>query len=320
MDISKLNFPKLSGSNYGLWKVNLAMALTLMSLYYTVTDNLPADPVALAKYQEDSLKAVAAMALTCADHLKPVVARQVSAKVAWDYLASIYAPRSAGRDILIQRQFDDLRMLPTEAIDVYLGRAQELYADMQTNGMPTTEHHIVSKLIAGLPPRFDTLVCYYQQSEAPLTFAHVSTKLIHHELYLAARQTTTIETAAFTSKVNTSSDNNRHDSGRQSQTSVSRSYNSGNNTSTKSNYDRNKTCNFCHRRGHAESDCRTKQRQQGNPSTNTTSTPQTHTHETPPHARTRQPGARPRVVHGLPVLRLCAHRDQGARDAAGRAA
>ncbi len=196
--ISKHEIPVLTQDNYPEWKGRCRLYLELKGYWPAVM--MPAEALDMApeELKEASLKAKSIIGLSVSKHHLNMVLSCANANEAWTSLQKVFEPQIAGRAIKLQRELANMRMLPDEPVDVYFGRARDLYADLQLAGVPVSENQVVTSAITGLPSRFDTIAVYYQQQQGILTFTDVQAAMITHEAVQAIRdQNNASEQVAF---------------------------------------------------------------------------------------------------------------------------
>ena len=166
----KAELPILDANNYTLWKHKMRLYLTLKDLWHVIEAPTDATP-------KESAKALSIVGLCVADHHVPLVTTCTSAYEAWETLRRIFEPQIAGRAIKLQRDLAHLRMKADESVEVYMGRARQLYTDLMNAGVSTSEHQVVTGAIAGLPARFDGIIILYG-----VTLAQTERRRLHRSL------------------------------------------------------------------------------------------------------------------------------------------
>ena len=241
--LDKFDIEVLDSDNYYIWKQRMEMFLIVKDLWIYVKFGIPAEDTA-AIVLDGKAKAYIGMAVKT--HLLSIVMTSGTSKAAWDALASMFEPKIAARQIVLQRDFLSLRKMPDETLNRYLGRVRELYGELLSVDFPISERVLVTTMLAGLPSEFDDVVTVYTQKkeDESLDLNEIQAKLISHEnLNKAKLQSHPIEVPAF-----------GHFSGPTRRPSpspaVRRNAQFGNNRRFNGN------CNYCGITDHMKRDCR----------------------------------------------------------------
>ncbi|GAX82386.1 hypothetical protein CEUSTIGMA_g9814.t1 [Chlamydomonas eustigma] len=132
--------------NWPIWSTRMEFALDRKGLWDVITAERITDENA-----EKDRKAKALIGQYVKDHLLFTVKRAASAREAWEALKELYAQRSVARKQELRIKLTNLRMLPEEDIARYVGRAQQLSADLRASGAEVKELELVKSILAGLP-------------------------------------------------------------------------------------------------------------------------------------------------------------------------
>jgi hypothetical protein len=132
--------------NWPIWSTRMEFALEGQGLW----DVVNAAEVTEANAEKDR-KAKALIGHYVKDHLLFAVKRAASAREAWEALKALYVQRSVARKQELRIKLTNLRMLPEEDMARFVGRAQQLSADLQASGAEVRELELVQAILAGLP-------------------------------------------------------------------------------------------------------------------------------------------------------------------------
>jgi transposase InsO family protein len=164
--------------NWPIWSTRMEFALDRKGLWDVVT----AERITEDNAVKDR-KAKALIGQYVKDHLLFTVKRAASAREAWEALKELYVQRSVARKQELRIKLTNLRMLPEEDMARYVGRAQQLSADLQASGAEVKELELVQSILAGLPKEYETLVQMIVDfaTDGDMTVLKVMPKLLNAE-------------------------------------------------------------------------------------------------------------------------------------------
>ena len=90
----------------------------------------------------------------------------VKPKELWTYLQKKYTPKDTMRCITLIRKFHALIMEDGESLLNFIHRVETLAADLGEVGEPITDKMVAWTLLAGLPPKYDSLIMGYAASHS----------------------------------------------------------------------------------------------------------------------------------------------------------
>ncbi|GAX86590.1 hypothetical protein CEUSTIGMA_g13998.t1, partial [Chlamydomonas eustigma] len=164
--------------NWPIWSTRMEFALDRKGLWNVIT----AERITEENAEKDR-KAKALIGQYVKDHLLFTVKRAASAREAWEALKELYVQRSVARKQELRIKMTNLRMLPEEDMARYVGRAQQLSADLQASGAEVKELELVQPILAGLPKEYETLVQMIVDfaTDGDMTVLKVMPKLLNAE-------------------------------------------------------------------------------------------------------------------------------------------
>ena len=179
----KLHIIRFNGNDFTVWKAQVEAVFTMKNIQPTLTktesDYAVADRPAF-KVVDVQAKAL----LLCG--LEPKFARMVikckTAKEIWDRLSAIHEQNSMSSRMVLQRDFFDLKMKPTEKIQDYVSRAVILSGQLEDIGSAINEKTVVSKIVSGLTEDYQAFMTYWMNTaETEQTIGNLLAKLMAEE-------------------------------------------------------------------------------------------------------------------------------------------
>ncbi len=217
--------------NWPIWSTRMEFALEGQGLW----DVVNAAEVTEANAEKDR-KAKALIGHYVKDHLLFAVKRAASAREAWEALKALYVQRSVARKQELRIKLTNLRMLPEEDMARFVGRAQQLSADLQASGAEVRELELVQAILAGLPKEYETLVQMIVDfaNEGDMTVLKVMPKLLNAEQRFARDKEEHVTALAANQ----------------------RAYKRGNGQrQVRMDNKETRECHYCHKAGHIKKNC-----------------------------------------------------------------
>lgn len=165
-------FPKLDGSNYADWKVDVKMALAAKGLdkFIDLTITPPTDATLLAEFNEKKSKTLGFLYLTLSREIKRLLSSATDPAKAWDILKKTYEPTSRARIAMLRHAFITCKPTNDERIECFLNRVREAAAALAEAGTTVPDSEISYQMIGSLPPEYNGVVLnIYQWSDADFT-------------------------------------------------------------------------------------------------------------------------------------------------------
>ncbi len=170
-----------------------------------------------------------------------------TAKGLWDKLEATFTAQHNARRLLLRQELNSLKKAPTESIAEFVARAKELATNLEAVGHKPKDSEFSLSLLAGLPKEYSVLVTILGTLKQMQTLDELLPSMLQVEQRIRAHEQETIPIYGARNGM-------RRKQPRQNQQRNSRS-------------DRPRfqgSCHYCGKKGHMESECRTrKQDQQG---------------------------------------------------------
>ena len=152
----------LDGSNYIEWADRMEDLLKCQGLWIILTNDAFEKDAMKKEWLQDKTLGMIKLAINRKAVAVPTSLKKP--KDLWDYLQSKYTPKDTMRCITLVRKFHSLIMEETETLPNYIHRVETLSADLEEVGEPISDRMIAWTLLAGLPPKYDSLVMGYAAS------------------------------------------------------------------------------------------------------------------------------------------------------------
>ena len=168
------NIKQLDGTNYNEWADRMQDILKSQGLWIILTnDAFETNPVK-AQWLKDKTFGTIKLAINRKAVTIPTTITQPNEL--WDYLKSKYMPKDTMKCITLVRKFHSLIMLDTETLPAFIHRVENLAAELEEVGEPLTDKMLAWTLLAGLLPKYDSLVMGFAASHAKDTITSDSVK------------------------------------------------------------------------------------------------------------------------------------------------
>ena len=208
MATAALTIIKLNGDNWSTWKLDLSNALIVQGLAHCLlpfpenvtglTETAAQREARRAAYQRDAAK-VRALMLMAMDGTRALQWDGMfgTPHEIWNGLHTIYKAESKASYLKLINELSDLRMLPKENINGYIGRVTELAARLRYADKAKSDEEICVYLLKGLPPAFSTVrtVLTHSSQADGLTLAKVWPILLNAEAEMRQLLTASLEFA-----------------------------------------------------------------------------------------------------------------------------
>jgi transposase InsO family protein len=245
MDLEKVIVEKLGTDNYHTWAQRMKFALILKGWWKAVEGQ--------DESETNSAKALAAIGLAVEKHHLPIISKCQDAKEAWESLKATYEAKSNARKLQLKRELNHLRKEPSEPLTTYFSRATDIRDQLLSAGQEVPDDEIVLTILSGLPSEYDMVVTVLTTGNEQHKLDELLAKLLQVE-QRSTRTPDTKERALFSNGANTSF-RGRGD-GRQSKPGGN--WRPGGGSKPKQHSEAE--CWHCGRKGHIQSECRSKAR------------------------------------------------------------
>ena len=246
---------KLNGTNYQVWKLRMELYLKQMQLWDIISGDEPqpvipsekapqdAYATALKEWKIKDINAQTELIGHCADRQVQMVRNMSTARAIWNFFAQSYEHTDLIYQVSLIKRLVNSNMNEGQSTTKFLDSWQALLDEVLISGLAIPETLQAMLLLAALPSSWRAFITT-QATVENLQLQGLVSKIQQEETL--REQTTGSEKSVALATTAKRSHNERHKANHQAY---------GNN--------HHKQCNFCHRFGHLERDCRTKRRQQG---------------------------------------------------------
>lgn len=184
--------------NYDTWSCDMKWLLISRGLWDAIADPENAEAAV-------DMKALAAIGLHVTKHHKASVLACNSASAAWTMLEAAYQAKSNARRLQLRRELNALKMSANEPLPKYVARGRAIMDQLLAAGHTISEEELVWSLLAGLPPKFDSMVNVLEGAEDTPSLETVMAKLLiveHRQPETAESASNNAEATALYSKAN----------------------------------------------------------------------------------------------------------------------
>ena len=153
--LSKLNLPKLKGSNdYNFWAIRMQAILTNEKLLQPI----------LQEGHTKNEEALALIYLSIEDGPLSQIQHIKSAKEAWDKLQSLYKPVSFTSNFLLIKDLFNTQFTSYNSIEEYLNRIKEIYNDLESRDIKIPEIVVIAWILNSLDESFSSYITNITQA------------------------------------------------------------------------------------------------------------------------------------------------------------
>ena len=165
----EVNFVKLNGTNYTLWKFGVKISLGSADLmgYLNGTEDEPDESTKLAdwkKWNTSSLKAMSIIVGSVEMRLHPYLINCTTPKEVWDKLQQRFGHASEDAKQSAWHQFYDFRIRDGENVSQRLEDFECIYRKLIDSGDKPSDSAVQSKLLKSLPPRFSPFLMAWEST------------------------------------------------------------------------------------------------------------------------------------------------------------
>lgn len=175
MDISgsmgTVRLEVLDIDNYDTWSCDMKWLLVSRGLWDAISDPENADAAI-------GMKALATIGLHVAKHHKASLLACNSASEAWTMLEAAYQAKSNARKLQLRRELNALKMHIDEPLPKYMARGRAIMDQLLAAGHTISEEELVWSLLAGLPPKFESMVNVLEGADDTPSLETVMAKLL----------------------------------------------------------------------------------------------------------------------------------------------
>ncbi|XP_010677879.1 uncharacterized protein LOC104893477 [Beta vulgaris subsp. vulgaris] len=122
------------------------------------------------------------------DLLHTIIAKDLSAKEAWDRLRNIFQDNKNSRVVALKHDFSHVKMRDFPSASAYCQRLKTLADQLKSVGAPVTDNRLVLQLVAGLTDAYKNVGTLLHQSKPLPSFSEARSSLYLEEKALAEMQ------------------------------------------------------------------------------------------------------------------------------------
>ena len=235
-------YHRLNNSNYRLWKFNVDAVLKGQGLLSIVqgkiklNDSISQDHIDLWTKRDGKAMDI----LICSiekDQASHILSCTTSNEV-YEKLMNIHDKQSEVKVMCLYEEYFSLKMKEDESVAAHVSKVSSLAAEIEAQGEKLSDNIKMVRIISSLPPRFQNFKTVWYNIKEGRTIENLMAKLQLEEDQLKKGSEAEVTDAAFNAK----SDYNKKPSIAERK--------------------RTSKCNFCHKLGHWERECRLKKKQQ----------------------------------------------------------
>lgn len=233
-------FHRLNNSNYRLWKFNVDAVLKGQGLLGIVqgkakfNDSVSQDQKDL--WMKRDGKAMGILISSIEKEQANHVLSCTDSNEVYEKLKKIHDKQSEVKVMCLYEEYFSLKMQEDDTVAAYVSKVSSLAAEIEAQGEKLSDNIKMVRIISSLPPKYQNFKTVWYNIKEGRTIENLMAKLQLEEDQLKKNNDTEISQAAFNAK------SAKH---------------------KKCIADRKRTskCNFCHKLGHWERECRAKQKQ-----------------------------------------------------------
>lgn len=234
--MEKLQFSKLNGNNYQMWKFKMELFLIEKDLWDTISQERPDDPS--DEWLKRDGKARARIGLMVEDNQLCHIRKATSAAGVWTALKTHHEKSTLTNKIFLLKRLCRMQMPTNGNMEEHVNNMLDLVNQLEVLGEKLGDHLVVALLLCSLPDDYNTLITALEsRDEKDLTLEMVKGKLVNEY-----KRNIESEANSFSS----SAPNDK-----ESAMKVGKTYFKG-------------LCNFCKKKGHIQRDCYSFKRSQNN--------------------------------------------------------
>ena len=225
--MEKLQFTKLNGTNYQIWKFKMEMLLIDKEVWETISKERPTQPN--EEWLKKDGKARALIGLMVEDNQLCHIRKEESAAGAWKALKNHHEKSTLTNKIFLLKRLCRMQMPTNGNMEEHINFLLDLVGQLEALGEKLAEHLVVALLLCSLPDNYNPLITALEsRDEKDLTLEMVKAKLINE---YKRNNGTEIYPITLNDKENAM----KITKGKPAYTKFS--------------------CHFCHKKGHFQRDC-----------------------------------------------------------------
>ena len=146
---------KFDGKDFGLWKFHILINLKASGLYRVFDETKkPSDTKELEKWLDDDIKAQQVLTLAIEYKQLRHIMRCDTASKMWQKLCNVFEKKSESTIGALHKKFFDYKMDGSDNMAGHIANLEEIVAQLETLGEPTSETTLVNKILSSLPDKY----------------------------------------------------------------------------------------------------------------------------------------------------------------------
>ena len=232
---SKFVIDKLTGANYGVWSMKVKMMLMKDGLWGLIdgTDVLegPPNQPELSAYSRKVAKAIATIGLSVDDSFLLMIGDKETPKAMWDALKEHFQSDSLANELFLRRKFYQSRMSNGVDVQSHINSLRDIQRQLAGIQCKISEREFVMTLLGSLPDSWQSLITALESRAGDLTLSFVQQRLLHEESRRKEAGETTEASGGYVEAFTVGK------------------------FSKKAEFKDKKSCRYCGKQGHLDSNC-----------------------------------------------------------------
>lgn len=188
-DLTRVNFEKLNGNNFSVWKFKMELLLIKEELWDVISEDVPVEQDATWKKRNGKAKAF--IGLMVEDNQLGHVKKAKNAKEAWNNIVEYHEKGTLSSKVYLLRKICDTKLRPSGNMEEHILEILKLVEQLEAMGESLAEHLVVAMILSSLPEKYNTLITALEsRPEEDLKLEFIKGKLIdeykrNHEMFKA---------------------------------------------------------------------------------------------------------------------------------------
>ena len=176
MEVEKVDFGRLNGSNYGAWKFKMKLLLVQKGYWNSVLGKENSKEA-----ESIDQKALAVIGLgVCDDQIVHIQDAKTS-KEAWDSLAKVYENSGTANKMYLQEQLMNSKMEEGTSAKAHIEHLRRIVGQLGTLGVKISDEQYILTLLRSLPGRFESLVVTLENLVDTLKVEDIHARILREE-------------------------------------------------------------------------------------------------------------------------------------------
>lgn len=173
----KVQVAKFGGENWSEFREQLEVGLMANGLYDLISDDKP-DPVR-------DMKARGLIGVSLKKYVRHAIdfTSLKTSKEVWKKLESAYGTVTITSRLLLEKQFTQVRMIPSDSVQSYVSRVIHIAGQLRAAKVQVDDITIIGRMLDGLPKKWESLVSAIESvADSTLTIDYVIKRLVNQEV------------------------------------------------------------------------------------------------------------------------------------------